>query len=206
MRVGLTGNIGSGKSSAARLLAARGAVVIDADDLARQAANVPDVLLAVERDLGPELIDLSEPVAPRLDRAATARLVFADPQALAKLNAIIHPWVRRRSAELEALAALSQPPPEVIVHDIPLLYENGLAELFDAVIVVNAPLAERVARVVKRSGLSEAEVIRRDAAQMPLKLKVQRADLVIDNAGGEAALEQEVARVWAELSARRRAT
>lgn len=206
LRVGLTGNIGSGKSSVARLLEARGALVIDADVLARQATADPEVVERIAAELGPQLVVSGAGGAPTLDRAKTAGLVFSDEAALSKLNAIVHPWVRRRREELEVAALRAELPPAVIVHDVPLLYETGMENEFDLVVVVDAPLEERIRRVRARSGLSAEEVIRRDAAQLPLADKVARADLVVDNAGGPAALEREVARLWELLSSHRRAT
>jgi len=213
LRVGLTGNIGSGKSSVARELRRLGAAVIDADELARQATRDEGVLERIAAALGSDLVTHDAAGVAQLDRRATAALVFDDQEALATLNAIVHPWVRGRSAELERELADSAQPPAVIVFDIPLLYENGLDVGLDAVVVVTAPLAARVARVVERSGVGqdEAEVVRadalrRDAAQLPLEEKVARADLVVDNSGDEAALKREVARLWDELLARSRAT
>ena len=197
VRVGLTGNIGSGKSSVARRLEARGAVVIDADALAAEATRDPAVLARIARELGPELV-----VDGRLDRAATAERVFADPDARRRLNAIVHPWVRRASAErVEALGASPSPPP-VIVLDIPLLYENGLEAGCDAVIVVDAPLEARVERVTRRSGLDAEAVRARDAAQMPLADKVARADYVVDNGGPEERLDAQIDALWRGLLAR----
>ena len=204
IQVGLTGNIGSGKSSVARLLAQRdGAVLVDADELARQATNDSEVLSRIASDLGAGLVIGGDDGAPRLDRAATAELVFADAAALERLNGIIHPWVGRRRDELVAKYQGAAEPPAVIVHDIPLLYENDLDSGLDAVIVVTAPLAARVARVVARSGLEPQEVARRDAHQMPLETKAARADFVVDNAGDLADLRVQVARLWTELLALR---
>ncbi len=193
--VGLTGNIGSGKSTVARLLQERGAALIDADALARAATRDPEVLARIAAELGPELVKAGE-----LDRARTASRVFGDPEARAKLNAIIHPWVQReRDAKIASLSAQTLPPP-VIVHDVPLLFETGLEKGFDAVIVVNAPLETRVKRVVARSGLSEDEVRARDAAQTPLEEKVRRADFVLENGGDLASLETQVDEVWQKLT------
>ena len=195
LKVGLTGSIGSGKSTAAQLLKALGASLIDSDALAREAAQDPDVLTEIARKLGGDLIKDGQ-----LERAKTAERVFNDPAALETLNGIIHPWVRRESsrrvAELEAAPA----PPEVIILDIPLLFENGLEKTLDAVVVVDAPLELRLERVVRRSGLSEAEARARDSAQMPLADKVKRSDYVIQNDGTLDALDTEVARVWAALT------
>lgn len=192
--MGVTGSIGAGKSAVARLLAERGAALIDADELARAAAADPAVLERIRAELGAELVR-----GGRLDRAATGALVFADPEALEKLNGIIHPWVRRRTWErVEELRRQGEPPP-VIVLDVPLLFENGLEDRFDAVIAVVAPLAERVRRVAARSGLSEEEVRARDAAQWPQERKAALADFVIENAGSEEELAGRVAEVWARL-------
>lgn len=218
MRVGLTGNIGSGKSSVARLLERRGAVVIDADALARQATEDPVVLGRIASELGRDLIVTVDGRDVGIDRAATARLVFEDRAALTKLNAIVHPWVAARRAEIEAAALTVDPPATVsatsvaaaprpvIVNDIPLLYENGLEGEFDVVVVVYAPRDARAARVLERSGLSFEEFDKRDAAQLPLAEKAARADIVVDNSGDPADLETEVARLWDELTARSRAT
>lgn len=197
LRVGLTGNIGSGKSTVARLLAERGAVVIDADALARQATSDPGVLAEVAAALGPDLV-----VGGVLDRSATATRVFDDPAAREVLNGIVHPWVARRRLELEAAAALRHPQPAVVVHDVPLLYEVGLDADVDVVVVVYAPFDVRAARLAKRSGLSREDAAARDAAQLPLDDKVALADFVIDNGGGEADLETQVAHLWEELLAR----
>ena len=196
LRVGLTGNIGSGKSSVARLLRERGAAVIDADALAREATQDPEVLEDIARDLGSELVR-----GGQLDRAATARRVFADPAARSRLNAIVHPWVRRASAERAAALEDADPAPPVIVFDIPLLYENGLELGLDAVLVVDAALEARVERVRARSGLDAAEVRARDAAQMPLPDKVARADFVVDNNASPEALRDQVDALWRRLLA-----
>ncbi len=181
----------------ARLLARHGAAVIDADALARLATEDPGVLASVAAELGEDLVRDG-----RLDRAATAARVFGDARARATLNALVHPWVAARRAELEAELVAGEPPPPVVVHDVPLLYEVGLDRDVDAVVVVTAPLAARVARLATRSGLGEEEVLARDAAQLPLAEKVARADFVIDNSGSEDELTDKVARLWEELLAR----
>ncbi|ADI15668.1 dephospho-CoA kinase [Truepera radiovictrix] len=194
--VGLTGNIGSGKSAVARLLQARGAAVIDADALARDATRDPAVLARIAAAFGPDLV-----VDGALDRAALAARVFRDPAARSVLNGLVHPWVQRER-ERRVAALLAQPePPRVIVHDIPLLFEVGLEGAFDTVVVVDAPLELRVRRVAARSGLSEEEVRARDAAQLPLAEKVRRADVVIDNSGDRGALERQVEALWQVLVA-----
>ena len=191
LKIGLTGNIGSGKSTVARQLVEYGAALIDSDKLAKAATRDPDVLRQIAAQLGNELVSNGQ-----LDRAKTAQRVFADEVARATLNAIVHPWVRRQSAQEVARLTNLPEPPDVILMDIPLLYENGLESNLDAVIVVNAPLELRVERVMTRSGLSAAEVRSRNAAQLPLEDKVARADYVVDNGSSLERLEAETERVW----------
>lgn len=195
LQIGLTGNIGSGKSTVARLLQARGAALIDADALARAATRDSGVLARVAAELGDDLV-----VEGELDRAAVAARVFSDPAARAVLNGIIHPWVQQERARQVAALLAQTPPPPVIVHDIPLLFEVGLEGAFDTVVVVDAPLETRIARVAARSGLSEDEVRARDAAQWPLGEKVKRAEVVIDNGGGEGALKRQIDGLWETLA------
>ena len=196
--VGLTGNIGSGKSSVARLLAQRGALVIDADDLARQATDDPQVLARIGEELGAKLV-----AGGRLDRQAVAATVFADPEARARLNAIVHPWVGLRRLQLQAEAIASAEPPPMIVHDVPLLFEVELNEGVDVTVVVTAPLELRAERVAARSGLTEEQVRARDASQMPQEDKAARADFVVPNAAGLPELAQQVELLWPQLLARR---
>ncbi len=191
LEVGLTGSIGAGKSTVARALARRGAVVIDADALARAATEDPAVLERIAAELGDDLVRDG-----RLDRAATAARVFDDPEAREVLNAIVHPRVAEERETRVREARARRPAPPVIVHDVPLLFEVGLDEDVDLTVAVAAPLATRIARVVERSGLDADEVRRRDASQMPQHEKVARADVVIDNGGDEAALEAQLDRLW----------
>ncbi len=195
LQVGLTGNIGSGKSSVARLFAERGAALIDADALAREATEDPGVLREIAAIFGDEIV-----VDGALDRAALAARVFGNPDARADLNAIIHPWVGRERAARTAAFATQISPPAVVIHDVPLLFEVGLDAEFDKVVVVDAPLELRVARVVARSGLTADEVRARDAAQLPLAEKVRRADFVIDNSGDFDDLEPQVETLWRALT------
>jgi dephospho-CoA kinase len=194
-RLGLTGNIGSGKSTVAEMLVEHGAALIAADVLAREATADPQVLRAIEDTFGPEFLREG-----RLERAKLAEKVFHDEEARHKLNGIVHPWVRKRSDQLIAELEASQNPPPVIVLDIPLLYEGGLERTVDAVIVVTASLDTRIQRVMARSGLSFAEVRARDAAQMPLEEKVAMADYVVDNDGDLESLRTQVERLWRELA------
>lgn len=195
LNVGLTGNVGSGKSTVARMFAALGAAVIDADVLAREATGDAEVLREIARTFGDGLV-----TDGTLDRSRLAAVVFADPEARGKLNAIIHPWVARaREQRVTALMAQTSPPP-VIVHDVPLLFEVGLDAEMDYTVVINAPLELRVTRAAARSNLTEDEVRARDAAQMPLSEKVTRADFVVDNGGALERLEPQVAAIWRTLT------
>jgi dephospho-CoA kinase len=195
LQVGLTGNIGSGKSTVARLFAERGAAVIDADALARRATEDPVVLREIVALFGQALV-----IDGKLNRARLAAVVFNDPEARAKLNAVIHPWVRReRDAEVAALEAQT-PPPAVILHDVPLLFEVGLDAEMDKTIVVDAPLELRLARAAERSGLTPDELRARDAAQLPLAEKVRRADFVLRNDGDMSALRRQVDDLWEKLT------
>ncbi|MFE6052185.1 dephospho-CoA kinase [Kitasatospora sp. NPDC056446] len=195
LKIGLTGGIGAGKSEVSRLFAAHGAVIVDSDVIAREVvAPGTDGLAAVVAEFGPQV--LREDGA--LDRPALGAVVFADPERLKALNAIVHPLVRSRSAELEAAAA----PDAVVVHDVPLLAENGLAPLFDLVVVVDAADDVRVDRLVRLRGMAEEEARARMAAQASRADRLAIADLVIDNGGELAELAARVDRVWAELAER----
>ncbi|MGW2869774.1 dephospho-CoA kinase [Kitasatospora sp. NPDC001225] len=192
LKIGLTGGIGAGKSEVSRLFAAHGAVIVDSDVIAREVvAPGTDGLAAVVAEFGPRVLREDG----SLDRPALGAVVFADPERLKALNAIVHPLVRTRSAELEAAAA----PDAVVVHDVPLLAENGLAPLFDLVVVVDAADDVRLDRLVRLRGMAEEEARARMAAQASRDGRLAIADLVIDNGGGLAELEARVAEVWAEL-------
>lgn len=194
LQVGLTGNIGSGKSSVARLFAERGAVVIDADALAREATEDPAVLRELVTAFGEGILRDG-----KLARARLAAVVFDDLEARARLNAIIHPWVARERVARAAVLAARTPPPAVVIHDVPLLFEVGLDAEMDKTVVVDAPLELRVARASTRSGLTADAVRARDAAQLPLAEKVRRADFVIDNSRGLGELEPQVEKIWQKL-------
>ncbi|WP_119673347.1 dephospho-CoA kinase [Deinococcus sp. RM] len=187
-RIGLTGSIGAGKSTVAQLLRARGLTVLDADEQARLVTQDPGTLALIEARF-PGVV-----VGGSLDRAALSARVFGQTEALAALNAIVHPRVRERMATLEAQAGS-----RVVVQDVPLLFEGGLDAQMDAVIVVDAPLPLRVARVMARSGLTEAEVLARDARQMPAEQKRARATVVIDNDRDLPHLEAQVDRALRQL-------
>lgn len=192
LMIGLTGNIGSGKSTVAELLAEHGAKVIDADALAREATADAAVLDEIAAAFGAHLV-----TGGSLDRAALAGIVFSDEARRQQLNGIIHPYVRRRAAELAA--GYRKAGAQVVVQDIPLLYEGNLQDGFDSVIVVTAPPETRLERVRQRSGLTAEEFFRRDASQLPLEQKAAMADFVIDNSGGPAELRDRTEKTWREL-------
>lgn len=185
MQVGLTGSIGAGKTTVANLLRERGASVIDADAHARAVLEEPDVIDAIRHAFGPDVLHDGH-----VDRSALAARVFGDPEQRTVLEAIVHPRVRQRVASDVADALARPDPPTMIVHDVPLLYETGLAARMDAVLVVDAPLPLRVERVRARTGLDETEIRRRDAAQWPAARKRAEADVVLINDGSLDALKE----------------
>ena len=197
LRVGLTGNVASGKSTVADVWARLGAAVVDADVLAREAvAPGSDGLERVRQAFGDEVVG-----PDGLDRAAMRRRVFDDARARARLEAIVHPEVARLREREEA--RLREAGATVVVHDIPLLFEVGLREAFDLVVLVDAPEAVRLERLVRDRGLERDEARRIIAAQMPASVKRRWADFVIENEGSVAAVEREAERVWEQV--RRRA-
>ncbi|MER5768464.1 dephospho-CoA kinase [Streptomyces sp. NPDC001985] len=195
LSVGLTGGIGAGKSEVSRLLESYGAVLIDADRIAREVVEpgTPG-LAAVVAAFGESVL------APdgTLDRPELGAIVFADPDRLAALNAIVHPLVGARSQELERAAGLEA----VVVHDVPLLTENALADRYDLVVVVDASVETQLDRLVGRRGMTESDARARMAAQATREQRRAIADLVIDNDGPLEQLEPQVRRVWAELTRR----
>ena len=195
-RVGVTGGIGSGKSEVSRRLASYGAVVIDADAVAREvvAPGTPG-LAEVVQEFGPHVLrgDGS------LDRDRLGQLVFADDSLRMKLNAIIHPRVAERMAELERAAAGGA----IIVHDVPLLAENHLAGGFDEVVVVDVPPRIQVERLARERGMPRAQAEARMRAQASRDDRLAIATIVVDNSGSLAELDREVGELWTEL--RRRA-
>ncbi len=195
-KVGLTGGIGSGKSAVSALLASYGAVVVDADLVAREvvAPGTPG-LAQVVATFGEQLLlpDGS------LDRPALGRRVFPDPEALAALNAIVHPLVGERTGRLFEQAERAGA--RLVVHDVPLLVENGLAPAYDAVVVVAASPRTQLDRLVRLRGMSEQEAQSRIEAQAPLPDKLAVATHVVHNDGRLADLEPQVATVWRDLLA-----
>ena len=190
LRIGLTGGIGSGKSTVSRLLAGRGAVIVDADVIAREVVEPGTPGLAAVVDAFGTAV-----LAPdgSLDRPALAGVVFADPEARRRLDEIVHPLVRARATELAAAA----PPDAVLVHDVPLLVETGQAGTYDLVLVVEADPATRVARLVER-GLTAEDARARMGAQATDDQRRAVADVVIDNSGALDELENQVDRFWRE--------
>ncbi|MGI5140800.1 dephospho-CoA kinase [Streptomyces sp. CA-106110] len=197
LKVGLTGGIGAGKSEVSRLLVECGAVLIDADRIAREVVAPGTAgLAAVVEAFGEDVL------APDggLDRPKLGSIVFADPEKLAVLNSIVHPLVGARSRELESAA----PQDAVVVHDVPLLAENGLAPLYDVVIVVDADPANQLDRLVRLRGMTEQDARARMAAQATREKRLETADIVIDNDGPLEQLERNVRGIWADLVRRAR--
>ncbi|KIX79509.1 dephospho-CoA kinase [Streptomyces sp. MBRL 601] len=196
--VGLTGGIGAGKSEVSRLLVEHGAHLVDADRIAREVVEPGTPGLAAVVEAFGEAVLAAD---GSLDRPKLGEIVFADPERRAVLNGIVHPLVGARSAELQSQA----PEDGVVVHDVPLLTENGLTELYDLVIVVDVEPATQVERLVRSRGMSEEEARARMAAQAGREERLAVADIVIDNEVSLDALRGRVAEVWAELDARAKA-
>lgn len=196
LRVGLTGGIGAGKSEVSRRLVAQGAVVIDADAVAREvvAPGTPG-LAEVTAAFGPEVLSPDG----SLDRPLLGEVVFADAAARGKLNAIIHPRVARRMAELEQAAGQGA----IVVHDVPLITENGLAGSYDIVVVVDVPPRIQLERLTRHRAMTREQAKARIAAQASREQRLAVAGIVIDNSGSLAELDRQVGELWAEL--RRRA-
>jgi dephospho-CoA kinase len=189
VRIGLTGGIGAGKSTVATRLRELGATIIDADRVAREVVEPGTAgLAAVVAAFGPQVL-LPD---GQLDRPALGRLVFSDPEKLARLNAIVHPLIGERTQALIDAA----PPDAVLVHDIPLLVENQLSSGFDLVIVVDAPESERIRRLVADRGMTEDEAVSRIRAQAGDAERRKVADVWIDNSGMPADTRSQVDDCW----------
>jgi dephospho-CoA kinase len=195
--IGLTGGAGSGKSTVAEMLRELGAVVVDADE-ASHAAYAPGSpgFDAVVNEFGSDFVR-----GGQIDRARLGELVFHDEDARRRLNAIVHPlvrmWMAERTAEAEDRGA------EVIVHDVPLLFENGLEKLYSDVVLVHVPEKLQLRRLVDGRGVSEDRARAMIAAQMPIDDKRGRAQHVIDNSGTREATREQVEKVWAEIASAR---
>jgi dephospho-CoA kinase len=193
MRVGLTGGVASGKSTVSGMLRELGAVVVDADVLAREVVEPgTSGFDAVVAAFGPEIVASDG----GLDRARLGAVVFADPDKRATLESIIHPRVRARAAEIEAAA----PPGAVVVHDIPLLVETGQSDAFDAVIVVDLPVEVQVERAMGERGWSEDEARSRIAAQATREQRLAVATYVVDNTGTREDLRHQVTEGFGQLA------
>ena len=192
--IGLTGNIASGKSTVAQMFAERGATIVDADRLAREAVEVGTPAFdAIVARWGRGIL------APdgSLDRALLRQIVFDQPEELEALNAIVHPEVGRlRDAEIAAARARGD---RICVCDVPLLFERHLVEQFDRIVLVDAPRPVRLERLTRERGLTHTEAMKMIAAQMPAELKRARADFVIDNDGSLSELVRRVDEVWSQL-------
>jgi dephospho-CoA kinase len=199
LRVGLTGGIGSGKSTVSERLAALGAVVLDADKAARAVVEPGTPGLAqIAAAFGPDVI------APdgSLDRPRLAEIVFADESALAKLNAITHPLIRDHIKAAEEAAIQAGGPDLVLIHDIALLAEWGRSKEFDLVIVVDVPTETQVERLTQQRGMPEDQARARIAAQATRDQRLAIADIIIDNSGTRADLDRRITEVWSDLQAR----
>jgi dephospho-CoA kinase len=191
VQIGLTGGIGSGKSTAARRFAELGALVIDADAVAREVVEPgTEGLAAVVAEFGEQVLD----GAGRLDRPALARVVFGDEAARGRLNAILHPRIRAKAAARIAAA----PAGTVVVQDVPLLVETGQAGSYDLVVVVEAPAELRVARLGRDRGMAPEEARARMAAQASDEQRRAVADVVMVNDGSPDDLRAKVDRLWRE--------
>ncbi|HET7476800.1 MAG TPA: dephospho-CoA kinase [Dermatophilaceae bacterium] len=194
LRVGLTGGIGSGKSTVARRLAGLGALVIDSDALAREVVRPgSEGLAAVVERFGRQVLDPDG----ALDRAALGALVFADPGARSDLEAITHPRIAALSADI-AHSAQAGEPDRIVVHDVPLLVEKAMQGAYHLVVVVAASEPVRVARLVAARGMTEADAWSRVRAQASDDQRRAVADVWLDNDGTPAELVKAVDRLWLE--------
>ncbi|WP_405058117.1 dephospho-CoA kinase [Kribbella sp. NBC_01505] len=192
LRVGLTGGIGAGKSAVSSRLAARGAIVIDSDLLAREVvAKGTDGLAEVVAAFGSEVLTAEG----EMDRPAVGRIVFGDADARRRLEAVVHPRVRARAAEIEAAA----PDDAIVVHDIPLLVETGQSDRFDVVLVVDVPPEVQLERLTQQRSMALSEAEQRIASQATRAQRLAVADVVVDNSGTLAELDARLDEVWDTL-------
>lgn len=190
MRVGLTGGIGCGKSTAGKMFAELGAIVTDADELAREVVEPGTLGFDGILARWPSVVHDG-----KVDRAALAEIVFSDPEALTALEEIVHPLVRAREAEIEK----SAPQGAIVIHDVPLLFESGYWTTCDKTILVYAPRELRVARVQGRAGWTREAIEKRIDVQIDQDDARTLADYVIENDGDLAHLREQVERVYEEL-------
>lgn len=197
LKIALTGGAGTGKSTVARMFADLGAVVLSADEIAREVVRPrTPAWEALRREFGPDFFHEDG----SLNRVKLGRLVFAEPEALGRLNAIVHPAIiRELKRRLAELAARGTP---LVIVEVPLLFETGREGEYDAVIVVDAPLSEQRARLKARDDRGEEEISGLLAAQMPLAEKRRRADYVVDNSGTLEETRRQVEKLWQLLQNR----
>jgi len=192
--VGLTGNIASGKSTVAQMMAERGATIIDADELAREAVAVgSDGHRKIVERWGDDILKADG----GLDRVALRQIVFQEPTELEALNSIVHPEVSRLRDDL--INEARERGDEIVVCDIPLLFERRLVDDFDRIVLVDAPRPLRLERLTRERALGQNEAMNMIASQMPAELKRARADYIIENDGDLAALEKRVDEIWRAL-------
>lgn len=193
IRIGLTGGIGAGKSTVAAMLAERGAVIVDADGIARELVEPGGAALAeLVTEFGPRILQADG----SLSRAELASLAFSDPRATERLNAIMHPLIRAEAQRRLAAA----PDAAAVVYDMPLLVETGQQDLVDVVVVVDVPEEVQVDRAVRLRGLDEADVRRRMEVQAARADRRAAADVIIDNSGDEADTRDQVDALWARIT------
>lgn len=194
LRVGLTGNVGAGKSTTVSLFASWGATIIDTDVLAREVVTLGSPALARIRELWGDAVIGAD---GELDRAAMRQIVFSDPEARKRLEAILHPAIRERSRELfvEAEARGDR----IAIGVVPLLFETGLEVEYEVVLLIDAPLEQRIERLVNKRGLGADEARAIADAQMPAHEKRARADFIIDNGSDITSLERRAWETWKEI-------
>jgi dephospho-CoA kinase len=193
--VGLTGGLATGKSTVARLFEHCGAIVLDADELAREVVQPgKPAWRDIVRVFGKQIVKPDR----TLDRAALAKIVFANRAKLTRLNAIVHPRVAREQARLTREIA-GKDPKAVVVYDVPLLFEAGLDRRMDRIVVVAADRKTQLARLMQRNGFTRAEALRRLSAQMSLSRKIKQADYVLDGTTSLVKLRREVAETYRQL-------
>ncbi|WP_019640341.1 dephospho-CoA kinase [Paenibacillus fonticola] len=195
MNVGLTGGIATGKSTVSQMLVKRGAILIDADVIAREVMEPEHpVFQAVQHRFGPGILNEDG----TLNRKKLGEIVFSNEEERRALNGITHPAIRaemkRRMADYEA-----QQPERLVVVDIPLLYESGLEQLFEQVMVVYLPREEQLARLMQRDGLTYEQAQSRIRAQMDIEQKKERADILIDNSLGVQETEAQIEQFWRNM-------
>ena len=190
--IGITGGIGAGKSTVARILSELGCFVVDSDDLARQALLDPIVVETLVQWWGREILDPQR----QIDRRAVAKIVFARPDERKRLESLVHPWIEKRRLAMFAAAPDTAP---ALVIDAPLLVEAGIDEQCDAVVFVNSDRSTRLDRLAQNRGWSEQELNQREESQLPLDAKRTRADYVIDNDGDLTSLTEQIRRTLHEI-------